>query len=118
MLINGNPIWRVQGYRDAEKGLILASNLPVYIKGDFNIHSGQEFTDTTSSFYSRSVLNPNFACRTGDPRLPTTSCTTGDAWRPASVLSDAITLLSNNFKLGNRSDGDYDLNNNLGDTNS
>ncbi|MEH2131518.1 MAG: hormogonium polysaccharide biosynthesis protein HpsA [Nostoc sp.] len=118
MLINGNPIWRVQAYRDAEKGLVLASNLPVYIKGNFNIHSGQEFTDTTNSFYSRSVLNPNFACRTGDPRLPTTSCTTGDAWRPASVLSDAITLLSTTFVTGFRSDGDYDLNNNLGDNGS
>ncbi|MEH2403239.1 hormogonium polysaccharide biosynthesis protein HpsA, partial [Nostoc sp.] len=122
MLINGNPIWRVLGFRDAEKGLILASNLPVYIKGDFNKHTGEEFNTALATdlgnFYSRvaSDRNPNFACRTGDARLP--NCTTGDAWRPASVLSDAITLLSNNFQLGYRSDGDYDLNNNLGDTNS
>ena len=124
MLINGNPIWRVQTYRDAEKGLILASNLPVYIKGDFNKHTKEEFNTALASdlsnFYSRgatsSDFNPNFACRTGDPRLP--NCTTGDDWRPASVLSDAVTLLSNNFQLGYRSDGDYDLNNNLGDTNS
>ncbi|MEH2390184.1 MAG: hormogonium polysaccharide biosynthesis protein HpsA [Nostoc sp.] len=119
MLINGNPILRVQAYRDAEKGLVLASNLPVFIKGDFNKHSQEEFNTALASdlsnFYSRagSDLNPNFACRTGDPRLP--NCTTGDTWRPASVLSDAITLLSNNFQLGYRSDGDYDLNNNLGD---
>ncbi|MCC5665287.1 hormogonium polysaccharide biosynthesis protein HpsA [Nostoc sp. CHAB 5784] len=122
MLINGNPIWRVQGYRDAEKGLILASNLPVYIKGDFNKHTGEEFNTALASdlgnFYSRTASdrNKNFACRSGDARLP--NCTTGDEWRPASVLSDAITLLSNNFTLGYRSDGDYDLNNNLGDTNS
>ncbi|MEH1850083.1 MAG: hormogonium polysaccharide biosynthesis protein HpsA [Nostoc sp.] len=122
MLINGNPIWRVQGYRDAEKGLILASNLPVYIKGDFNIHTGEEFntalTSDLGNFYSRTASdrNKNFACRTGDARLP--NCTTGDAWRPASVLSDAITLLSNNFTWGYRNDGDYDLNNNLGDTSS
>ncbi|MEH2324474.1 MAG: hormogonium polysaccharide biosynthesis protein HpsA [Nostoc sp.] len=125
MLINGNPIWRVQTFRDAEKGLVLASNLPVYIKGDFNVHTQQEFNTAVASdwgnFYSRgatsSDFNPNFACRTGDPRLP--NCTTGDDWRPASVLSDAITLLSNNFNLlSYRSDGDYDLNNNLGDTNS
>lgn len=119
ILINGNPIWRVEAYRDAEKGLVLASNLPVYIKGDFNKHTKEEFNTALatdlSNFYSRAAsdLNPNFACRTGDPRLP--NCTTGDAWRPASVLSDAITLLSNNFQLGYRSDGDYDLNNNLGD---
>ncbi|MEH2457286.1 hormogonium polysaccharide biosynthesis protein HpsA [Nostoc sp.] len=124
MLINGNPIWRVQTYRDAEKGLVLASNLPVYIKGDFNTHTGQEFNTTlgpnysSTDFYSRTAsdLNPNFACRTGDPRLP--NCTTGDAWRPASVLSDAITLLSTSYVTGFRSDGDYDLNNNLGDNTS
>ncbi|MEH1827420.1 MAG: hormogonium polysaccharide biosynthesis protein HpsA [Nostoc sp.] len=122
MLINGDPLWRVQAYRDAEKGLILASNLPVYIQGDFNKHTGEEFNTALASdlsnFYTRTATdrNKNFACRTGDARLP--NCTTGDAWRPASVLSDAITLLSNNFQRGYRSDGDYDLNNNLGDTNS
>jgi hypothetical protein len=122
MLINGNPLWRVQAYRDAEKGLVLASNLPVYIQGDFNKHTQQEFNTALASnwnnFYSRvaSDLNPNFACRTGDSRLP--NCTTGDAWRPASVLSDAITLLSNSYVPGYRSDGDYDLNNNLGDNTS
>ncbi|MEH2415555.1 hormogonium polysaccharide biosynthesis protein HpsA [Nostoc sp.] len=122
MLINGDPIWRVLGFRDTEKGLILASNLPVYIKGDFNKHTQEEFNTALASdlgnFYSRTASdrNPNFACRTSDARLP--NCTTGDAWRPASVLSDAITLLSNSFVTGYRSDGDYDLNNNLGDTNS
>ncbi|OYE05326.1 hormogonium polysaccharide biosynthesis protein HpsA [Nostoc sp. 'Peltigera membranacea cyanobiont' 232] len=119
MLINGNPLWRgtTQAYRDVEKGLILASNLPVYIQGDFNKHTEQEFTDATSTaFYDRSTLNTKFACRTGDPRLP--SCGTGDDWRPASVLSDAITLLSSNFQRGYRSDGDYDLNNNLGNQSS
>ncbi|MBD2517786.1 hypothetical protein H6G93_22965 [Nostoc sp. FACHB-973] len=122
MLINGDPIWRQSAYRDAEKGLILASNLPVYIKGDFNKHTQEEFNTALASdwgnFYSRTASdrNKNFACRTGDARLP--NCTTGDAWRPASVLSDAITLLSNNFQLGYRSDGDYDLNNNLGDNTS
>ncbi|MBN3868966.1 hormogonium polysaccharide biosynthesis protein HpsA [Nostoc sp. JL33] len=128
MLINGDPtnnpngsIWRVQAYTDAEKGLVLASNLPVYVLGNFNKHTQEEFITGLAvdlgNFYSRSDLNPNFACRTGDPRL-ITSCTTGDAWRPASVLSDAITLLSTTYKTGYRSDGDYDLNNNLGDNTS
>ncbi|MEH2338381.1 hormogonium polysaccharide biosynthesis protein HpsA [Nostoc sp.] len=129
MLKNGDPtnnpngsIWRVQAYRDAEKGLVLASNLPVYILGDFNKHTQQEFNTALASdlsnFYSRAAsdLNPNFACRTGDPRLP--NCTTGDDWRPASVLSDAITLLSKSYVTGYRNDGDYDLNNNLGDNTS
>ncbi|MBW4685419.1 MAG: hormogonium polysaccharide biosynthesis protein HpsA [Komarekiella atlantica HA4396-MV6] len=130
MLINGRKIWRTQNYRDAEKGLILASNLPVYIKGDFNLHSDfstppnpqQEFTTTLlddwSNFYTRTAAqrNVNFACRSGDARLP--NCTVGDNWRPASVLADAVTLLSNNFRTGFRDEGDYDLNNNLGDETS
>jgi hypothetical protein len=112
MLINGEKLWRTSTYRDEEKGLILATNLPVYIKGDFNKHTKQEFTQTLtdnwSNFYTRSTLDPNFACRKGDPRLPT--CTTGDDWRPATVLADAVTLLSNNFREGFRDEGEYDWN--------
>ncbi|GAA6615697.1 hormogonium polysaccharide biosynthesis protein HpsA [Scytonema sp. NUACC26] len=121
MLVNGSEILREENYRDAEKGLILASNLPVYILGNFNNHTQQEFkspnelADDWSNFYTRvkANLNPNFACRKSDPRLP--NCTTGDKWRPASILADSITLLSNNYRLGFRNEGDYDLNNNLGD---
>ncbi|MBE9037708.1 hormogonium polysaccharide biosynthesis protein HpsA [aff. Roholtiella sp. LEGE 12411] len=124
MLINGNPIWRTLAYRDVEKGLILASNLPVYIKGDFNKHTQEEFTtslaDDWSNFYTRlaNERNPQFACRAGDPRLKNNCNPNGDAWRPASVLADAITLLSSNFREGFRNEGDYDLNNNLGDSTS
>jgi hypothetical protein len=119
MLVNGEKIWREKDFREVEKGLILASNLPVYIKGDFNKHTQNEFntalTDNWSNFYSRtsSDLNVQFACRNGDKRLP--KCTVGDEWRPASVLSDAVNLLSNNYREGYRNEGDYDLNNNLGD---
>ncbi|MBD2167451.1 hypothetical protein H6G04_23970 [Calothrix membranacea FACHB-236] len=119
MLVNGSKLFRstTNTYRDVEKGLILASNVPVYIKGDFNLHTQEEFTQllnddwTTSAnskfaFYSRSTLNPQFACRPNDPRLP--NCTTGDEWRSAAVLADAVTLLSNNFREGFRNEGDYD----------
>ncbi|WP_193198343.1 hormogonium polysaccharide biosynthesis protein HpsA [Nostoc sp. MG11] len=122
MLNNGGKVWRTNSYRDTEKGLILASNLPVYVKGNFNLHTEQEFTtalaDDWGNFYTRTAAtrNVNFACRSGDPRLP--NCATGDEWRPASVLADAVTLLSNNFRLGFRNEGDYDLNNNLGNSNS
>ena len=129
MLINSSSLGRNNSnvYRDEEKGLILATNLPAYIeaqldptdfKGYFNKHSQEEFTDaiettagTWNNFYERATLNPNFACRTSDPRLP--SCTTGDTWRPATVLADAITLLSGNFREGFRNEGDYDWNNSL-----
>lgn len=110
-----------------EKGLTLVSNLPVYVQGDldttatvqsaFNLHSQQEFTTALqpawSNFYDRALpLNPNFACRPGDPRLP--NCTTGDTWRAATVLADSVTVLSANFRPGFRNEGDFDLRNNAG----
>ncbi|MBD2344462.1 hormogonium polysaccharide biosynthesis protein HpsA [Anabaena subtropica] len=112
MLINGQKIARNDSntYRDAEKGLILASNLPAYIKGDFNLHTQQEFNtaldDDWGNFYGRTGLNKQFACRPGDPRLP--ECSTGDQWRSAAVLADSLTVLSNNFRFGFRNEADYD----------
>jgi type II secretory pathway pseudopilin PulG len=141
MLTNGRKLWRnFNTYREVEKGLILASNLPVYVMPDrtagltdaFNPHedasgTAQQEFDTAitaasndAEFYSRGDgqadrgLNRNFACRVGDPRLPTTSCqsTTADNWRPASILADSVTLLSADFRAGFRNEGDYDLRNN------
>ncbi|MDZ8237386.1 MAG: hormogonium polysaccharide biosynthesis protein HpsA [Nostoc sp. ChiQUE01a] len=129
MLTNGADLSRMNNYRAEEKGLILATELPVYVKGAFNLHSKQEFktpdllvtpTDDASNaaydskFYTRAAANrdPNFACRPNDPRLP--NCTTGETWRPASVIADAVTLLSGNFREGFRNEGDYDLRNNQG----
>lgn len=140
MLINGQYLFRGTGNTPAtvssvadvvrEKGLTLVSNLPVYIKGQFNPHGQtapatppatptftavEEFTDTVAAnwgnFYDRNSLNPSFACRAGDPRLP--KCT-GDYWRPATVLADAITLLSDRYRFGFRNEGDFDLRNNAG----
>jgi len=98
-----------------EKGLTLASNLPVYIRGDFNLHTKQEFEGTFSwdTFYDRDDLDENFACRPNDPRL-VGKCTTGDDWRPANVLADSVTLLSQNYRFGFRNEGDFDLRNNAG----
>ena len=115
-----------------EKGLTLVSNLPAYIKGNFNLHGNQPPADPTtptpafqqveefreivtvpswSDFYTRANLDPNFACRAGDPRLPNCG---GDFWRPATVLADAVTLLSQNYRFGFRNEGDFDLRNNAG----
>jgi hypothetical protein len=110
-----------------EKGLLLTSNLPVYIQGEFNKHTKREFTGTfswdTNKFYGRpsADLDPNFACRLGDPRYPG-KCADSDNWRAATVLSDAITLLSEplsgnlqeGFRYGVRNHGDFDLRNNAG----
>ncbi|NEO80897.1 hormogonium polysaccharide biosynthesis protein HpsA [Moorena sp. SIO4G3] len=117
----------------AEKGLILATNLPVYIQAaenngngttsGFNLHQTpggdlvEEFTEKLENqpwnnnaggnFYSRKNLDNNFACRQNDSRLP--ECKDGDLWRPAVVIADSVTLLSKDFNFGFRSDGDYDL---------
>jgi hypothetical protein len=101
ILIKGEKLWRTNSYKEEEKGLTLATNLPAYIKGDFNKHTQEEFTQTLaeswSNFYTRSTFNTNFACRAGDSRFP--NCTTGDEWRPANILADAVTLLSGDFDL-------------------
>lgn len=123
MLINGSNLSRQNNYRPEEKGLILATDLPVYVKGNFNLHTKQEFkgsdvlnsaTEWDTKFYTRSNRDSDFACRPNDPRLP--NCTIGETWRPASVIADAVTLLSDNFREGYRNEGDYDLRNNQTDT--
>ncbi|TAE98090.1 MAG: hypothetical protein EAZ78_24790 [Oscillatoriales cyanobacterium] len=134
MLINGSSLGRpttVTTLPDVfkEKGLLLTSNLPVYIQGTFNQHTKKEFTGafswTESAFYGRlgANLDPNFACRNGDPRYPG-KCGGSDNWRAATVLSDAITLISEpvsgnlqqGFRYGFRNHGDFDLRNNAGTT--
>jgi hypothetical protein len=129
VLINGSELFRgttpdITSVTDLvkQKGLILVSNLPVYIKGEFNPHTGgatkQEFNEalagnwTEANFYAdRKTLNNSFACRKGDPRL--TACG-GDNWRQATVLADAVTLLSKKYRFGFRNEGDFDLRNNAG----
>ena len=137
VLINGQRLFRGDDAPIAptsvtdivrEKGLTLVSNLPVYILGTFNPHGlippgetdfteVEEFTEPVelpdwANFYGgRTELNPNFACREDDPRLPNCG---GDFWRPATVLADAVTLLSEDYRFGFRNEGDFDLRNNAG----
>lgn len=123
-LVNGQNLARVDTFRKEEKGFILASDLPVYIKGDFNLHlapggSGQQMEEFKtplaadySNFYDRTRIdrNKNFACRQGGGNCDST----GDQWRAARIISDAVTIQSASFSEGLRADGDYDLNNNAG----
>jgi hypothetical protein len=136
LIFNGKKLARDDNeqFRAEEKGLTLVSDLPAYIwawsdkNGDgivddsdeslFNPHSHEEFmekleTEDWGNFYSRGEsegdLDPSFACRPGDDRLP--DCA-GDTWRPATVIADSITLLSKDFRFGFRDEGDYDLRNN------
>ena len=121
-LINGGTLARTSAntYNAKEKGLILVTNLPAYIKGDFNLHRTsttstteiEEFTEIESpsiNFYNRSTPNTSFACRAGRTGCPTTG---GDLWRPATIIADSMTLLSGSFVDGVRRFADYDLNNN------
>ena len=135
MLVNGSILARKNNDnnydgKEAERGIILASNVPVYVQADpagFNLHQTpggsnlEEFTDKLtedwSNFYDRDTLEAQFACRNGDPMFEgrkggVADCNPGDLWRPAAVISDAVTLLSNNFRPGFRTEGDYDLRNN------
>lgn len=88
-------------------GLSFVSDNPVYIVGDqqaFNLHNDaatgnriEEFTnlldgDTWNNFYDRGKpgfgkLNRNFA-------------RVGDTWRPAEIIADAISILSDFFNEG------------------
>ncbi|MBD2121177.1 hormogonium polysaccharide biosynthesis protein HpsA [Trichocoleus sp. FACHB-262] len=119
LLENGANLSRTNNYRAEEKGLILASNVPAYIKGNFNLHTGgtgQEFNETLTGawgdadFYNRSTPNPQFACRPG--QFGPGSCSPGDTWRPATILADSVSLLSESFRYGFRDEGGYDLRNN------
>ncbi|AHJ27206.1 hormogonium polysaccharide biosynthesis protein HpsA [Nodularia spumigena CS-584] len=111
MLENGQQLWGPT-YDPEEKGFILATNLPAYIKGDFNLHSpgqeefGETLTNDWSNFYTRSTINQTFACRNGDTTKP--GCTASDTWRPASVIADAVSIVSDTFREGFRDEGDYD----------
>ena len=122
MLINGDKLARgsdSKSYDEVEKitkekGLVFVSNNPVYIQGDFNVHEKEEFIETLENnwgnFYNRKNIDKDFACRKGDPR---NNCN-GESWRAATVLADAITLLSDNWRAGYRNEGDFDLRNNGG----
>ncbi|HEY9619174.1 MAG TPA: hormogonium polysaccharide biosynthesis protein HpsA [Crinalium sp.] len=90
---------------DQGKGLSFISDDPVYIQGDFNLHQNaggtrlEEFTQLLpapfgpTEFYGRTTLDPNFAR------------SSLDQWRPAEILADAITILSDNFCDGSIEDG-------------
>ena len=120
MLINGSKLFRGTNSESdptIERGLTLATNNPVYVKGNFNLHTEEEFTDARlgdanywTNFYTRSTLSKVYGCRKSNGK----DCTGIDEWRPATILADAINILSDNFREGYRNEGDFDLRNNAG----
>lgn len=85
------------------RGITFVSDNPVAIQGNFNLHSGgsgQEFDQqlgdsfTPTDFYqNRTGLNGSFAALNSD------------TWRPAEILSDALLILSKDFKEGSVEEG-------------
>jgi len=108
-LSNGSVLGRV----GTSRGLSFITDNPLYILGDFNLHSREEFDeklkDDYSNFYTRNSLDAGFArSNTSNPQD-----STKDDWRPTEVLADAITILSNQYCDGTIEAG-IRKNNNLG----
>lgn len=106
-LRNGQDLRRPGAPSQLElRGLSFISDNPVYIVGDnnaFNLHADvtsggliEEFTqlldNNWNNFYTRTTLNSNFA-------------KANDRWRPAEIIADAITILSDNFVDGSIAEG-------------
>jgi hypothetical protein len=112
-LRNGLSLVR-NGRASDGRGMAFVSDQPVYVQGDFNVHSTngttstsnllEEFTqkllDDWSNFYQRTTLDTRFAR------------SASDTWRPVEILSDAISVLSSSFCDGNILDGLNDTNTN------
>jgi hypothetical protein len=73
-------------------GLTIASQNPVYVQGDYN--TGATSTATAATVPANATGNPN---NTDSPTLPAYTR------KPASVMADAVMLLSNNWDDANAS---------------
>jgi len=109
-------------YSTISNGITFVTDNPVYLSADetnsFNLQSNlanspitsgtakiEEFTTTlpagtysTSQFYGRTGDNSSVFANF-------TSATAGNNWRPIEILSDSITILSNNFQDGSIDEG-------------
>jgi hypothetical protein len=94
---NGNTDGNPDTDETESYGLSLISDQPVYIQGDFNLHSNEEFEepldDDWGNFYDRENLDSDFATAGGDN------------WRYSEIISDAVTIISDNFCDGSIEDG-------------
>lgn len=94
------------------RGLSFISDNPVYIKGNFNLHSTNGTTgNLLEEFSNRLNTTPatlwnNFYARNTAERLAETNFSRldNDTWRPSEILADAITLLSDRFCDGSIED--------------
>lgn len=79
-------------------GLTLISDNPVYIQGNFNGHGS---TNLLTELGEEITANGNYDASFGDKKFGDPN---EDTWRPAEVLADAVTLLSESFCDGSVED--------------
>lgn len=98
-LANGELLGRVQDELPAT-GISFITDNPVYIIGNFNLHTREEFVtpaealeEDYSNFYTRATIDANFA----EADLGSPESGSFDNWRVAEILSDAVTILSDGF---------------------
>ncbi len=95
-VINGSNVTR----SGSTRGLSLISPNSIYIEGDFNRHTEDEFTQTLNSnftnFYQRGQLNSDFAA-------------SDDRWKASEIFADSISI-TRQFSDANRPSGQPALN--------
>jgi len=75
----------LQNGKTLSKPINFVTNNPVYIRGDFNVHQKSDGTR---------LINPNNNNENVDFGKPGI-----DTWKPASIISDALNILSNSWNL-------------------
>ncbi|WP_013324230.1 hormogonium polysaccharide biosynthesis protein HpsA [Gloeothece verrucosa] len=103
-LKNGSDLSRTE----TKAGISFISDNTIYIQGNFNLHQNssgtklQEFTQALTSDWSNFYTRGNTGQGTLDSNFATQS---GDRWRVAEILGDAVSILTNNFCDGTFEDG-------------
>lgn len=101
-LLNGKDL---RGGTAASRiGISFISDNPVYIQGDFNLHSTDGTTDNLIEEFETPLAADwsNFYDRNGNPGTTDVLNTDfaqpdEDHWRPAEIIGDTVTILSNSF---------------------
>jgi hypothetical protein len=98
------------------RGLSFFTDQPVYMQGDFNLHEEgtgnengrtaflEEFVPGQHIFATNAGYNFNSFYNNRTTQDPKFASLKDDRWRPAEILADAITVLSNDFCDGSIAD--------------
>lgn len=89
-----------------EVGMTLVTDNPVYIQGNFNLHSTDGTADNIIEEFTQTLYNGNVSYGlpfyNGRTTLNTDDFAnlSDDHWRPVEILTDALTILSGEFRDG------------------